>query len=364
VGPEWEPRHQGPRCLGYNTTLFSQTQGGWEDGLDNEGNGFNDDLIGWNFRTNTNDPLDDHGHGTHVSGTVGAIGNNNRGVVGVNWKVQLMAVKFLSEEGSGTSIDGALAIRYAADNGAVASNNSWGGGGFSSTLYNAIQHANDKNHLVVAAAGNHSANTDVSPHYPSAFNLANIIAVASTTSSGGFSSFTNYGETSVDLAAPGSGIYSTVPNGHAYLSGTSMATPHVAGTVALVAGLHPDWSLAQIKEHVLENVTPVPTFEGKLVSPGIVNAAEAVKDAPEILLRAGGNSVLVASTVDFGTAFVGQPLTRTFTVKNVGSQPLTLGNTITVPAGFSLVSGFAATTLASGDSTSFSVRLDASSGGT
>lgn len=193
------------------------------DGIDNDGNGFVDDVHGYDFFAYDADPMDADGHGTHVAGTIGAVGDNGIGVVGVNWNVQIMPVRFLSPAGSGTTIDAIEAIKYAVANGARILNNSWGGGSFSHALYAAIQDAERAGVLFVAAAGNSAVNTDVLPHYPSSYTLSNIISVGASDAddrlscwaynlSGECVSGSNWGALSVDLLAPGTDIWSTVPN--------------------------------------------------------------------------------------------------------------------------------------------------------
>ena len=193
------------------------------DGADNDGNGYSDDTRGWDFQgvggpNGDNTVFDGIGddHGTHVAGTIGAVGGNGVGVAGVCWDVTLISGKFLGASG-GTTANAIKAVDYFTDLktmhglNIVATSNSWGGGGYSQALYDAIQRANNAGILFIAAAGNSTINNDASPHYPSSYTNANVIAVASITSSGAISSFSNYGATSVDLGAPGSGIYSTVP---------------------------------------------------------------------------------------------------------------------------------------------------------
>jgi len=176
--------------------------------VDDDGNGYINDFVGWDFRNKDNNPFDDRYHGTHVAGTLGADGSNGKGVTGVTWNVQLAALKFLGSTGSGYISDALEALNYCVTMNIPISNNSWSGGGYSTAFYQAIQGARANGHLFVAAAGNSNKNTDNTPVYPASYNLDNIISVASTTRYDGRSSFSNYGLTTVDLGAPGSDIYS------------------------------------------------------------------------------------------------------------------------------------------------------------
>ena len=244
------------------------------DGIDNDGNGYVDDIHGWDFDGNNNTiydggtkgMLDDHG--THVSGTIGAKANST-GVVGVNWNVTLISGKFLGRRG-GTTANAVEAVDYFTDLknrhglNIVATNNSWGGGGYSSALYGAIQRANAADILFVAAAGNSGVNIDSSPSYPASYTNDNIISVAAITNTGALASYSNYGATSVDIGAPGSGVYSTTAfNTYSSYSGTSMATPHVTGGAALYAAYHPGSSAAQIKAAILTSGSSTSSLAGK-----------------------------------------------------------------------------------------------------
>ena len=261
------------------------------NGKDDDGNGLVDDVYGWDFDGNNNTVFDgaDDDHGTHVAGTIGAAGNNGTGVAGMCWKVKLLNAKFLGKRG-GTTANAIKAVDYftnlktrAVNPVPIAvTNNSWGGGGFSQALQDAIERANAADILFVAAAGNDGTNNDTSPHYPSSYPNANIIGVASITSTGALSSFSNYGATTVHIGAPGSGIWSTVPvrsgksvvPGYASYSGTSMATPHVTGAVALYKAYHPTATGAQIKQTILFGTAVLTnSLNGKTVTGGRLNVS-------------------------------------------------------------------------------------------
>ncbi|HET9024093.1 MAG TPA: S8 family peptidase [Burkholderiaceae bacterium] len=254
------------------------------NGVDDDLNGYVDDVNGWDFAGNDNTVYDgtQDDHGTHVTGTIGAVGGNGAGVAGLCWNVKIISAKFLGRNG-GTTANAIKAIDYLNDLkvrqglNLVATNNSWGGGGFSQALKDAIDRAGAANILFVAAAGNSSVNNDASPHYPSSYTSANIISVASITASGALSSFSNYGATSVDLGAPGSGIWSTVPSrkgaSYASYSGTSMATPHVTGAAAMYAASHSSAPAAEIKAAILGSVVPTPSLAGKTLTGGRLNVS-------------------------------------------------------------------------------------------
>lgn len=253
------------------------------NGLDDDGDGYVDNVFGINAITNSGNPMDDHGHGTHCAGTIGASANGSGQHVGVAWSVKLMACKFLSSSG-GTSSDAIKCINFAVSKGARILSNSWGGGGFSQALSDAIAAARDNNVLFIAAAGNDSMNTDTSPHYPSSYPLDNIISVAALDRQDKLASFSNYGLTSVDLGAPGVSIFSctnTSDASYLTLSGTSMATPHVAGVAALVLAHAPDITMGDHRERILSGATPISALTGKATTGGRLNAYNALIGEPD-----------------------------------------------------------------------------------
>jgi len=254
------------------------------NGIDDDANGYVDDVHGWNFFDNTNVVDDGFGHGTHVAGIVGAVGNNGTGVTGVNWQVSLMALKFQDSRGIGSTSSVLAALNYATmmrrDHGIniVATNNSWQSvAGFSQLVQNAIQAEGDAGITFVAAAGNNSSDNDATPRYPSNYRLPNVITVAATDGTNGLAGLSNYGATTVDLGAPGIMIRSTFPGGlYGSLSGTSMAAPQVTGVFALLAAAKPGISVADTRAAILGSTTPVAALAGKTVTGGRLNARAAL----------------------------------------------------------------------------------------
>ncbi|MHC4574805.1 MAG: S8 family serine peptidase [Planctomycetota bacterium] len=254
-------------------------------GFDDDGNGYVDDIYGYDFYNNDGDPMDDHVHpwkgaiyhGTHCSGTIGAEGNNNKGVAGVCWSVRIMALKFLNALGGGWTDDAIEAIEYSVLMGANLSSNSWGGVTYDQGLKDAIDAAGAAGMLFVAAAGNDNENNDEVPHYPSSYDCESLIAVMSTDPSDSKSWFSNWGAVSVDLAAPGTHILSCKkPNDYQYLSGTSMAAPHVAGACALMWARNPDLGHSEVKAILLDTVDELPALDGLCVTGGRLNLHTAV----------------------------------------------------------------------------------------
>ena len=247
------------------------------NGVDDDKNGFVDDVHGWNFVDNTALSGDDNDHGSHCAGTIGARGGNDVGVVGVNWKVRIMPLKFLTASGSG-SLSGALeAIDYATKMHVDVMSNSWGGGGASEIMEASIRAASDAGILFVAAAGNESNDNDQNPSYPASYDVENVVSVAAIDNRGALASFSNFGKTRVHVAAPGVSILSSVKDGsYKAFSGTSMATPHVAGIAALLKSIHPEWTFAEIKKRLIETSEPERALRGKSVSKGRVSVANAL----------------------------------------------------------------------------------------
>jgi subtilisin family serine protease len=252
------------------------------NGIDDDGNGYIDDVHGWDFVNNDNDPMDDNSHGTHVAGTVGAVGNNGVGICGLAWSVKLMPLKILNKDAYGPLDAGVSALLYATKfveaNGGrkvrITSNSYTSVTTKSKTVENAIKACNA---LFVAAAGNNGSNI---PQYPAAYAQPNVISVAATDKTDSLASFSNYGP-SVNLAAPGVDILSTTPNNHySYKSGTSMSAPHVSGVAAMILDQNPSWSISDLRTQILNSVDVLPALAGKVSTSGRLNARKAV-GAPE-----------------------------------------------------------------------------------
>jgi subtilisin family serine protease len=259
-----------------------------DNGIDDDGNGYVDDVYGIDTAYYTSNPWDPNGHGTHTSGTMAAVGNNGLGVAGVCWSAQIMALEFMDSSGTGDTSDAIECIDYMISEkvnhgvNVVAANNSWGGGSYNQTLYDAIKAAGDAGIVFVCAAGNGGSDdigddNDSMPHYPSSYDCGNIVSVAATDSSDTLASFSNYGATSVDLAAPGVNILSTVPyGGYESWDGTSMATPHVTGAIALRAAVYPSETVTQRIAALESSVDPVPGLSGMVATGGRLDVAKLV----------------------------------------------------------------------------------------
>jgi subtilisin family serine protease len=241
-----------------------------------------DDVHGFNVVEDNGDPMDDNGHGTHCAGIIGAEGGNGIGIAGVNWNVKIMPLKFMDAEGTGTTKDAVEAINYVIDRKRAGVNvriisASWGSTAKSRAMEDVIRKAYEEGILFVAAAGNSSSDNDVAPHYPSSYNLGNVVSVAALNRRDELASFSNYGAKSVNVAAPGEEILSTwLKNGFEEKKGTSMATPFVAGVAALVLAQNPTISVDDLRALLLKSVDPVPALKGRVSSGGRINAAKAV----------------------------------------------------------------------------------------
>lgn len=301
--------------------------------LDDDGNGYVDDVYGYDFYNHDNDPMDDNGHGTHVAGTIAAIGNNDEGVTGVSWNSQIMALKFLGKDGVGYISGAVKSIYYAVAMGARITNNSWGTyvNSFDEhkfqALKDAVAAANEADSLFVAAAGNSALNNDFNIFYPTNIDSDNVVSVAASNREGALTSFSNYGGTSVDIAAPGYSIYSTVPigeglffgsgdcalcspGGYRTASGTSMAAPFVAGAAALLLSKEPSLSALDVKNILIESAESNPALAGKVVSNGKLNVNNAlykigfhVSFTSEAIVLAQGTSASIGVDVNF----IGEP---------------------------------------------------------
>lgn len=266
--------------------IFTGTGAAWTnpaeiagDGLDNDGNGFVDDIHGWNFVANNNNPLDDNGHGTHCAGVVLGTGQNIFARPLAPAKVKIMALKFLPASGTGSTSAAIGAIFYAVKNGARVLSNSWGGGGPSRALEDAVAFAYENNVAFIAAAGNEMANNDAAPVFPASYGIPQVVSVAATDDSDQLASFSNFGPNSVVIAAPGVRILSSVPNNlYSRYSGTSMATPFVAGTAALMAYIRPQITAYEIKALILDQAKRI-SLQNKVMMNRRLDVVQAVRAA-------------------------------------------------------------------------------------
>lgn len=273
------------------------------NGIDDDNNGYVDDVYGWNWVSNNNNPMDDNNHGSHCAGTIGAVGNNGVGVAGVNWRCKMVGLKFLNSGGSG-SISAALsALQYCTRMNIKVSNNSWGGGGYSASFSSALTASQAVGHIFCAAAGNGGYNNDTSPSYPASYSQDNVIAVAAVDNDFRLASFSQYGATSVDIGAPGVNVYSTIQGtGYAFFNGTSMATPHVTGVTALVYGQNTGWTYTQVRNRILSTARPVAALAGRCVTGGCVDAGAAIFSAPNNPPQISLSSPTEGTNVPAGTA--------------------------------------------------------------
>lgn len=270
-----------------NNMWTNQAEASGSAGVDDDGNGFIDDIYGYDFVNNDPDPIDDYGHGTHVAGTIAAKGGNGLGVTGVNWSGKIAALKVLDSSGYGSTAAAINALTYANQMGFKITSNSWGGAPYSQALSDIISAANNLGYLFITSAGNNSVNTDAHPNYPSSYNLPNIISVSATDHNDQLAAFSNWGPTSVSLGAPGVNILSTVPkascslcdpSGYRYLNGTSMAAPHISGVAALLWSYLPNLNHLEIKDRILNTVNQVKSLNYKVVSHGRLNLFNALSN--------------------------------------------------------------------------------------
>lgn len=250
--------------------------------VDDDADGFIDDVSGWDFFNDDNSPSDDHGHGTHVAGIIGAVTDNGVGIAGVAWRVSLLPLKFLDATGRGPESAAMAAIDYATTRDVDIINASWGNYQNSQALSDSIRAAGDTGVLFVAAAGNDGLDTDLTPHFPSSYDLPNVVSVAATDNRDARWFSSNHGRVSVDLGAPGVSVLSTIPGGYALLSGTSMAAPHVSGAAALIRSTLPDVQPTIIRQMLIDGSDPITALDGVTVSGGRLDAARAVAVRDEI----------------------------------------------------------------------------------
>jgi subtilisin family serine protease len=253
------------------------------NGRDDDANGYVDDVNGWDFAGNDNTPTDERGHGTHVAGIIGAVGNNGVGGSGVAWKTRIMSLKIFDANGRGSTLGGAQAIDYAVRNGAKIINCSWGGSGADAALDAAIARAQAAGVIVVTSAGNSGKSNDTSADFPAGYARTsdNVVAVAATTRSG-LANWSNYGAASVALAAPGESIVSTARGGGTTTkSGTSMAAPFVSGALAVLWDANPGWTYQQILSKLRASVEVQSSLVGKVSTGGELDLAKLL-DAPAV----------------------------------------------------------------------------------
>jgi subtilisin family serine protease len=298
------------------------------DGIDNDNNGYVDDVHGFNFVTGSATPTDGHGHGTHTAGTVGAVGNNDIGISGVAQNVKIMALKFLSDSGSGADSDAIEGIAYATAHGAMLTSNSWGGGDYSLALEEIIQAAGAAGVGCVIAAGNDGTNNDIIPVYPASYDSSNILVVAATDHNDTLAWFSCYGKNTVHLAAPGVDILSTIPGGgYGNNTGTSMATPHVSGAAALLRAANPGMSFADIKSALIAQARPVSSLASKIITGGVLNVGNTMPLATTPYPVMTGSDIDDSGNVpdtlgnDDGILSPGETAAVIITLRNLGGIP-------------------------------------------
>jgi thermitase len=303
------------------------------NGVDDDNDGFVDDIYGADFRFNDSDPLDENGHGTHTAGTIGAVGNNLLGVTGVNWNVKIMAIKIYSASGNDTTsamlINAYNYVRMMKNRGVNirVTNNSYGGCteacGYDQATKDAIDALGDAGILQVFAAGNSGSNNDTAPFYPANYTTPSIISVAASTSADTRASFSSFGATSVDLAAPGEGILSTYNSSNAAyttLSGTSMATPHVTGAAALLSAYNPSLSSASLKATLLNTVDVISAWNGVVKTGGRLNIDRALRNQTVCSFTPSVNTMTVPTRGGTFTVNVTAAQNCDYTVKSSANK--------------------------------------------
>lgn len=256
-----------------NNMWVNEAEKNGKSGVDDDGNGYVDDIHGWDVANNDGDPMDGNGHGTHCAGTIAAEHDNNTGIAGVMAKASIVAVKFLTDQGSGSTVDAIKAIDYATKIDVDIMSNSWGGGGSSEALKDAIERAKDKGIIFTAAAGNSGTDNDNQAHYPSNYDVENVISVAAHNYSDELAYFSCYGSETVHVAAPGRNILSTTPNNsYAVYSGTSMATPHVSGVIGLYLAENGRIPVGQLRQKLMESSVYGSGYRKTIISKGRVDA--------------------------------------------------------------------------------------------
>lgn len=273
------------------------------NGVDDDNNGFIDDYYGYDFYYNDPDPMDENGHGTHTAGTMGAVGNNSIGVAGVNWNVKIMAIKIYDAAGQTTTsamlINAYNYVRMMKQRGVNVrvTNNSYGGCneacGYDQATKDAIDALSREGVLQVFAAGNNGTNIEAAGFYPASYDSPWIISVANSTATDARNAGSNFGPESVDLAAPGTSVYSTLPSGYGSLTGTSMAAPHVAGAAALLSGHNPSLSTASLKATLLNSVDQLPGWANVVKTGGRLNVARALQDQSVCSFGASASTVVM-----------------------------------------------------------------------
>lgn len=302
----------------------NEAEANGQRGVDDDQNGVIDDIYGYNAINNSGDPRDDHGHGSHCSGTIGAKGDDGRGVAGVVWNTRIMGVKFLDANGSGTLEAAIRGIDYATKMGAKIMSNSWGGGGVSQTLKEAIERSHAAGALFVAAAGNESNNNDANPSYPASYQVPNVVSVAAVDNKGQLASFSNYGKNSVHVAAPGVNILSTTTVGYESWSGTSMATPHVSGIAALLASYDRNLTNLELRTRIIATAVPLSGLRGKVRGSGFANAYTALTNTqPPVDMNDPANWATVNTNVSTPHPYKSKT-TETYEVSVPGAKEIAL----------------------------------------